>query len=345
MPADIYSSSSALETQTFHSPFSGESANPNAAGPNGPVGIDQEKDLGFGSTVASQARKRLLNRDGSFNVYRQGHSLVRSRSAYHYLINASWPKFLLLVFLANVLVNFLFALAYTACGFDSLNGANTTDRFEFLVQAYFFSVQTIATVGYGHISPRSLSANIISSIETLFGLLGFAIATGLFFARFSRPTARIRFSQSAVMAPYRGISSLQFRIVNERRNQLIHLSATVLLSWLERDGHSLKRKFYDLTLERSRVMLFPLSWTIVHPIAEDSPLRGITAKQLRERDAEFLILLEGIDDGFSQTVYTRTSYKFDEIIWNARFKNILQDSDDGTVGLDLNRIDEIEMAV
>ena len=138
------------------------------------------------------------------------------------------------------------------------------------------------------------------------------------------------------------MTAFEFRIVNERRNQLIHLRATVLLGWLERDDGTIKRRFYDLPLERNEVMFFPLSWTIVHPIRPDSPLYGITPAELEKRDAEFLVLLEGIDDAFSQTVYARASYKPDELIWGVNFANILKDCNDGSVGLDLNRIDEIE---
>jgi inward rectifier potassium channel len=171
-----------------------------------------------------------------------------------------------------------------------------------------------------------------------------ALATGLFFARFSRPTARLRFSRFALIAPYRGGRAFEFRIVNERANQLFHMEARVVLNKLERDGQMMKRKFYELALERHKIMFFPLNWTIVHPITKESPLFNVTEKELTESDAEFLVMLAGVDDTFSQTVHCWSSYKYDEIIWGAKFTNILEELDDGRVKIDLHRVHEFDLA-
>jgi inward rectifier potassium channel len=177
----------------------------------------------------------------------------------------------------------------------------------------------------------------------LVGLLGFALATGLLFARFSRPTAKIIFSERAVVAPYRGITAFEFRIANARRNQLIEVEAKVLFARFEdSDGNSIRR-FYTLALERNKVVFFPLSWTIVHPIDEASPLFGLTAADLTATNAEFLVLLTGIDETFSQTVHARSSYQADEVIWNAKFSSIFKKGGKGnTLSIDVRRLHLIE---
>ncbi|MFN8390959.1 MAG: ion channel [Bdellovibrionota bacterium] len=336
----IKSEGSAIETQIFSSSlFTAESA---GAQTNG-AADELNRDLGFGTEILRRSRRRLLNRDGSFNVHRDGVSFLGSRSLYHTCLNVSWDIFFVSIFGAYLLVNLLFALAFFACGPGALANAATTPSARFY-SCFFFSVQTFATIGYGSMSPATLAANLVVTIEALVGLLGFALATGLFFARFSRPTARILFSRHAVMAPYHGKTSFQFRIANLRSNQLMHLEVRVILSIFERSGADLKRKFHELNLERDKVMFFPLNWTIVHPISHDSPLWGKTEAELAEAQAEFLVLLAGIDDTFSQTVYATSSYAHNELVWSAKFVNILEESEDGALRIDLNRIHEIERA-
>ncbi len=175
------------------------------------------------------------------------------------------------------------------------------------------------------------------------GALEGAGSLGTGFARFSRPTAKILFSRNAVVAPYRGITALMFRVANGRTNQLIELQARVMPGrFVTEDGRKVRR-FDDLALEREKVMFFPLSWTIVHPIDEASPLWGLDAERLRAADSEILILLSGIDESFSQTVHTRSSYKADEIAWNARFSGIFDSPMEGQhLAIDLRRLSEIE---
>lgn len=304
---------------------------------------EEHRDLGFGAVVAGESRKRLLNRDGSFNVRREGLSFWSSLSLYHALLTMEWWKFLSLVTLLYVLINLTFAVAYVLCGPGALIApANDSLHSEFL-RAFFFSVQTFATIGYGHINPAGLAANVVVTIESLVGLLGFALATGLLFARFSRPTAKIVFSETAIVAPYRGISAFEFRITNARSNQIIELEAQVLFSRFEDVEGKSVRRFYPLALERDRVAFFPLSWTIVHPVDEMSPLRNLTPENLRETSAEFLILLKGIDETFSQSVHTRSSYKAEEIVWNAKFTDIFRrPAKDEQLTIDVGRIHNIE---
>jgi inward rectifier potassium channel len=184
---------------------------------------------------------------------------------------------------------------------------------------------------------------LVVTLESLVGLLGFALATGILFARFSRPTAHILFSEKALIAPYHGNTAFEFRIVNARRNQLIQVDAKVLFSRFK-DGRAEAREFTSLKLERERVPLFPLSWTIVHPIDSESPLFGLTAADVAAADGEFLVLLSGIDETFAQTVHARSSYKGEEIVWGGRFTNLFNPPRDGLLSIDIGRLDSFESA-
>jgi inward rectifier potassium channel len=305
------------------------------------LGEDPDRDLGFGSVVTRESRQRLLNRDGSFNVLREGLNPLTSLSLYHDLLTMTWPRFLGLVVLFYLLVNAVFAGAYMACGPGALNGAAAATPGERLVESFFFSVQTFATIGYGGMSPRTLSAHLLVTLESLVGLLGFALATGILFARFSRPTAKILFSRHAIIAPYRGITAFEFRLANARSNELIEVEAKVILSRFRLDGKG--REFVALKLERDRVVFFPLAWTVVHPINESSPLYGLGPEDLDAADAEFLILLTAFDETFSQTVHTRSSYTAEDVIWGASFASLFKPQrDDGLLSIDIDHLDEIQ---
>ena len=304
---------------------------------------DPNADLGFGSVVARDSRKRLLNRDGTFNVRREGLGFWESLSAYHYFLTIPWSRFLLFVVGVYVSLNALFASAYILCGESALNGFAGRTTLQRFTEAFFFSVQTLGTIGYGATAPQNLAANLVVTVEALVGLLAFAVAAGIVFARFSRPNAQILFSSSAIIAPYRDITAFMFRVVNQRRSQLVELEAKVLLARRKSDTSSGDREFLTLKLERDRVTFFPLTWTVVHPIDETSPLFGMTEQDLDECDSEFLVLLNGFDETFSQTVHTRTSYQQDEIVWGARFRSIFNPVDpDGTISVDIHKLHEID---
>lgn len=304
---------------------------------------DEFQDLGFGSVVAQQRRTRLLNRDGSFNVARRGLRFWTSLSLYHWLLTISWLRFLGLTVGSYLLVNTIFAFAYFTCGPDALMIPPEHALDSRFFQAFFFSVQTLATIGYGHITPLGMTANFLVTIESLVGLLGFALATGLVFARFSRPTASIIFSDTALIAHYRDRTAFEFRIVNRRSSQIIELEAKVIYSFFEESHGKSIRRFRELELERRKVTFFPLAWTIVHPIDESSPLYGLTEQDMHDKDVEFLILLTGIDETFSQAVHTRSSYKADEVIWDARFISVFNPLDDNpNPTIDIGHIHEYE---
>jgi inward rectifier potassium channel len=305
----------------------------------------RDRDLGFGSVVSRDSRQRLLNRDGSFNVVRSGLGFLEAFAPYHLLLTISWKGFLGVVSATYLVVNLAFAVAYLACGPDALlltGPAMLGGRFS---QAFFFSIETFATIGYGQIAPNGVTANLVVTVEALFGLMYQALATGLLFARFTRPTAALLFSVRAVVAPYSTGRALMFRIVNRRRNEIIQLEAQVLFSALEPDGRGgTVRRYLPLPLERNKVTFFPLSWTIVHPIDDASPLAGRTPEDLERAEAEILVLLTGIDEALEQTVHARSSYRADEIVWNARFQSMFLKTDgESRVSVDVSRVHEIEL--
>jgi inward rectifier potassium channel len=308
-----------------------------------PPSQDPNLDLGFGSIVARESRKRLLNRNGTFNVKREGLGFLESLSTYHHLLTISWRRFLSYIVIAYVLINVIFAALYLACGPGTLSGLSGNSVAARLVQAFFFSVDTVATIGYGNIVPATVLANTLVTLESLVGLLGFSVVAGIVFARFARPVARIVFSRHAVIAPYRDITAFMFRVVNQKSNEIVEMQAKVLVARRRRDGTAVERDFYPLTLERDRVTFFPLTWTVVHPIDENSPLWGLSAEDLLQADAEFLILLNGFDETFSQTVHTRSSYKVDEVVWGAKFSSVFNPPRrDGTISVDIRKVHDVD---
>jgi inward rectifier potassium channel len=307
--------------------------------------VEEERDLGFGSVVASERRHRLLNRDGTFNVARDGIGLAERLNPYHWLLTMTWPRFLALITVVFVVQNALFAGLYMLCGPGALATPPTGMPEGRFLQAFFFSVESFATIGYGAIYPVGVAANVLMTVESITSLIFIAIVTGLMFARFSRPVARLRFSQRAVIAPYRGITALEFRLANMRASQMVNLEAKVLFSRFASKSAKGMREFTELALERRQVTFFPLSWTIVHPIDETSPLRGLTHDDLVASDAEFLVLLTGYDETFVTTVHARTSYRAEEIVWGAKFDNIYEPPGaDGMVRIDVSKLDEMRGA-
>lgn len=305
---------------------------------------DDLRDLGFGVIVARDSRMRLLNRDGTFNTGRRGVSWFRSVPFYEQMVAMGWTRFYLVTIAAYVAVNIAFAAAYVALGPQALDGLPVSGPARRFVEAVFFSVQTLTTVGYGGIAPATVAANIIVSLEALVGLGGFAVIAGLVFARLARPTADIRFSRSAVVAPYRGGTGFMFRIANASRGEVVDASVRVIFSWIDGEGALRRRRFEDLDLERTHLTFFPLTWTVVHPIASDSPLYGWDEARLVAARAEFLIQVAATAETYFEVVRARSSYVSEEVAWGVRFTSILEETDEGEPRIDLRRIDHIEPA-
>ncbi len=284
--------------------------------------------------------RRVINKDGTFNVRRRG-ATWRDFHPYLHLINLGWVPFFGVLFLGYLVVNTLFALAYYGLGPGHLLGADASTEAGRFFNAFFFSAHTLSTVGYGSISPKSLESNIVAAVESLVGVLGFALATGLLFGRVSRPSAKIGFSEKLLVAPYQNMQSLQFRVVNRRRNDLMELEARVLLMTVEPNDGQPTRSYRQLKLEREQVLFLPLTWTIVHPIDNESPMFGLTAEDLERLQAEVMILIKAYDDTFSQTVLARYSYRYDEFGWNQRFAPAFSVDSDGDLVLELQKVGQI----
>jgi inward rectifier potassium channel len=237
---------------------------------------------------------------------------------------SSWPRLLGVLVLLYGTVNAFFALAYVLVGgIDGAQPGSFTD-------AFFFSVQTLATIGYGRMVPHSTVANALVSLEALFGLVGVAVVTGLVFAKFSRPTARVLFSHVAVVAHRDGIPSLMFRMANARGNNIVeaHLHVVFARNETTAEGEQVRR-FYDLELSRRENALFALTWTAIHPIIESSPLHRVSPATLSAEGVELIVSLVGFDESFAQTVHARHAYAATDIRWNARFVDILTWTPDG----------------
>lgn len=287
--------------------------------------------------------KRAINKDGQFNVRRTGGRL-RDIHPYLFLVNIPLGAFFALVAASYIVANTLFACLYFAIGINNIKGTEAPTEWLRFVNVFFFSAHTLTTVGYGNMYPVGPAENSIAAFEALTGLLGFAIVTGLLFGKFSRPTARIGFSRNMVIAPYLDGTSLQFRIVNRRSNNLIDVEARLLLMTVEFIGDRLQRRFTALELERSQILFFPLTWTVVHPIDKNSPLYGKTKEDLERLQAEVMIMLKGIDDTFGQTVHVRYSYRYDEIVWGAKFAPAFEVETGGDLLVELDRVGLIETA-
>lgn len=305
--------------------------------------INPEDDLGFGPQPVIK-NQPLVNKDGTPNVKRIGLPFFNTANNYHTLITMSWTKFWLMVLSGYLIVNILFALVYMSLGPGSLDGASGNTVLNRFWDAFFFSAQTISTVGYGHLSPRSMGANSAAALESMMGLLAFALATGLLYGRFSRPSAQIKYSKNIIIAPYlENGKGLMFRLANMRRNMLIDLEIEIIFSFNEMVNGKPIRRFYPLEVERRKVSILTLNWTIVHPLDENSPLKDMTREDLEKTEAGFAVLLRAFDDTFSQTVHSRTAYQHHDMVWGAKFKPVFDRDKDGRIVLDLSKISDHEL--
>lgn len=301
------------------------------------------QDLGFGSVVAAESRERLLNQDGTFNVKRTGLSYLSSLNLYHTLLSMKWRTFLGLLLLLYFLSNVVFGLAYAVLGAESLVDSSSTPTENLFIRGFFFSVQTFATIGYGTIHPVGIVPNLLVTIESYYSLIANALITGVVFARFARPTARVHYSKVAVIAPYQDITGLMFRLVNARSSQLIEVEAKVMFARFVNENGKIVRRFDLLELERKSVAFFPLAWTVVHPINDNSPLKSMTAEDLKNADAEILILLTATDETFAAVVHTRSSYKHEEIKFGHKFVSIYNKVENGeTISINIKKLSKIE---
>ena len=296
-------------------------------------------DPGLTQQVTGTLR-RAIEKDGSFNVHRKGSSW-RDIHPYLHLVSMPWPKFLGVLFLIFLALNTVFACGYYLLGAEELHSAVAASVGGEFMNDFFFSAQTLTTVGYGSIWPMGLGANLLAAFEAMCGLMVFALATSLLYGRVSQPSARISYSTNLAVAPYMDGTSLQFRVVNRRQNSITELEATMVLMDVEGQPGALKRVYKPLKLERDRVLFFPVTWTIVHPIDQDSPLFGKTNADLERQQSEFIVLLKGYDDTFNQMVHSRYSYRYDDIVWGRRFAPAFHLNADGDFILEVDKVGDL----
>lgn len=305
--------------------------------------VDNEQktdNLGF-DTKINNNRKRIINPDGSFNIIRKN-NFFREFSLYRWSITCQWKYYWLAVLSIYTFINFLFAFIYMLIGHEFIVGidANTDDPYW---QCFFFSLQSFTTVGYGGLHPKGILANTTAGFEAFLGLMTFAIATGTLYGRFSRPNAKIRYSPNAVIAPYLDHTGLMFMIANDRKGNLVEVTAKLNISWKDKDAEGKDiRKFARLDLEYEKINMLALTWTIVHPITESSFLYNLKEKDFVEKDVELYIFITSYDDTFAQTVHSRSSYTGSEIRYGARFIRPFYVNENGETILDLDKIGEFE---
>jgi hypothetical protein len=306
-----------------------------------------DENTGFG-TNANSYGGRFINNNGTANIEKRGMHVLRRISWYHTMIDMPIWRFMLIILSFYVGINFVFASIYYGIGVEHLDGiAGSDSEWVKFGQAYFFSAQTFTTVGYGHISPTGFLTSALSAAEALIGLLSFAIATGLFFGRFSRPTAFLKFSHNAVIAPYGEISGLMIRLTPFKNTNFTDAEAKITLGMSVEENGKLVNKFYALDLELEKINALSLSWTLVHPITEDSPLFQFTKDDFANNNGEIVVFVKTFDDMFSNTVAIRTSYTFDEVIYGAKFEPMYTRSVDNSktvLNLDkLNSYDKVTL--
>ena len=308
----------------------------------------QSKELGFGTTDARQ--RRLINSDGTYNYQRIGLPFYQTFNVFHFLITAKWLRLMLIILLWYTVVNAFFVGLYYMVGIEELTGMIYKNEMEKFWEVYFFSAQTLTTVGYGRINPLGIAGSTIASFEALVGLMSFAIITGILYARFSKAPSILIYSKKAIVAPFhwqgQEITALMFRIANAYNSNLMEMRAKVTVSVLDFetlgvDGQPVRR-FIGVNLERDTLTFFPSSWTIVHPIDENSPFYGMNKADFEKSLPEVLVMMNGFDETFDQNIYSRHSYSAEEVVWGAKFQKIFGYDEDGQATVDLGNLDTFE---
>jgi inward rectifier potassium channel len=301
-------------------------------------------DTGFGINASSYGG-RFINKDGSFNLKKEGIPVWERFSIFHNLLNMPRWKFITVIIVAFIFINLGFALVYLIVGVDQIIGIIAANNWQLFKEVYFFSTETFSTVGYGRVNPVGGGANFVASIEALTGSLFFAVVTGLMYGRFSKPQAYLAFTNFALISPYQNGTGFMFRFASYKdRHNLTNVEVKVNLSLLEEDNGNMIYKFYELPLERSRTDSLPMNFTVVHPIDENSPLQGFTFEDMQAADVEVYVLVRAFDDVYSATVLQRTSYTYDEIKFNAKFVPMYRESEDRrTTILELNKLNEFKV--
>jgi len=302
------------------------------------------KDLGFGTTATSTDIK-LINKDGTFNVRRKGLKFHESFHFYHYLITIPWWKFHVIIFSYFLVANLIFSSIFMFIGVEHIGGMIANTWWEKTYETFFFSAQTLTTVGYGRINPIGFAASALAAVESMLGLMGFALITGVLYGRFSRPDTNILFSKNALISPYKNVNAIMFRMANLRQSQLIETEVQFVIGYNKIVNGTTQRAFDTLALERDKINFFPLSWTIVHPLDDNSDLRGFTVEDFKKYKAEFTVSVKAFDDTFHQQVYARYSYSYSDMISGHKFVRSYNAAHDGVIEMDFEKFHLFEEAL
>jgi len=300
----------------------------------------EDKETGL-SVNSSQSGGRFFEKEGRPNVRFKGVAFLKQFSVYQFMLKIPLWKFLSFIGLAYVVVNILFASVYFFIGVNQLGGMEQQTMEGKFWEAFFFSAQTLSTVGYGHVYPSSLTANSVAAFESITGLLMFALATGLMYGRFSQPKAYILYSRVALLSPFQEGYALMFRFAPYKNHFLtdVEVKVTLVLKLLDANNER-KNTFYNLSLQLSKANSLSSNWTIVHPVNEESPLFNLTRDEINEAQAELLVFVKGYDEEYANTVVSRSSYTYEEFIYGAKFDIMYEPSGDrSTTLLHLNKID------
>lgn len=298
----------------------------------------QVKDPGLGKSYQRKV-SRFINPDGSFNIVRIG-GMHGVRDLYKFFIDIHWSLFFLSLAGLYLFMNTVFASIYLWIGIEYISGVNP--EYSNFTNALLFSFQTFTTVGYGGLHPAGFLTGMIASFEAFTGLLSFAVATGLLYGRFSKPASFIRFSNNVIITPFEEGNAMMFKMVNLRNTTLLNTKVKVTLIIDEsKDQTAYNKNYFNIDLEVDFVNFFPLTWTLVHKINEDSPLFNLSIQELKQRNAEIVLLIESFDETHSQTVLTKHSYAEDQWLDGVKFARNFEPNAEGKIELNINKIDEL----
>lgn len=300
--------------------------------------MEVAKDPGLGSKYKAPL-KRIMNSDGSYNIKRVG-GLSNMQDFYKFLTDVSLPLFMIYVVSFYIVINLFFSSLYLLVGVEQLNGIN--DQQSDFFTAFFFSVQTFTTVGYGSIAPNGMGVDIIAMFEAFVGLMSFAMATGVLYGRFSKPRTKIGFSKNIILTPFEGETAMMFKMVNMRKNVLLKTKVNVMLI-LDKGGdeNQFNKLYFEIPLENNKVDFFPLTWTLVHKITEESPLYGLNISDMKAKNAELVILVETFDETYGQTILQKHSYAQEQWRENVKFATNFKINEQGKIELYVNEINQL----
>lgn len=298
----------------------------------------KQSDPGLGSSYSKEI-KRLVNSDGSYNMVRHG-ALRGIRDFYKYLIEIKWWLFMLLSAFYFLVINFFFAAIYYLIGMDGISGLH--QGIPDYLNAFFFSVQTFTSLGYGHMSPVALSTNLVGTLESFFGVMSIALITGLLYGRFSKPTSKLAFSKNIILTPFQEDMAMMFKMVNKRDSILLNAHVKTILI-MDRGGEvdQFNKMYFQLELELDKINFFPLTWTVVHRINDTSPMFGMGVDELRQRNAEILVLVEAFDETHSQMITEKRAYGGDQWLDGVSFDRNFLINDEGMLELFIDDLDKV----